>query len=125
MSRKVNDEKILEVLMRTGSVRDAAAELGYTRQALYNRIKEPDFSAMYCAAKDDAIKAASAHLTKHMVKAIETIAKIMQDDDTSPQTRANCALYVLQYGLRYYEFSDITERLERLEEAQPEGVIQR
>lgn len=125
MSRKLTDEKILEVLMRTGSVRDAAAELDCTTVTLYNRIKEPSFSAMYAAARDDAIKAASAQLTKNLTTAINTIAKVMTDEQTAPQTRANCAQYLLQNALRYYEFADITERLERLEDAQPEGVIQR
>ena len=125
MSRKLTDEKILEVLMRTGSIKDSAAELDCSTVTLYNRIKEPSFSAMYAAARDDAIKATSAQLTQSMLKAVSTIAAIMENADTAPQTRANCALYILQYGLRFYEFADITERLEALEAAQPEGVSQR
>ena len=120
MGRKLSNEKILEVLMRTGSVRDAAAELGCNTRTLYARIKDSSFSAMYAAARDDAVKATSSQLTKHMITAVETIAELMKGENTAPQTRANCALYILQYGLRFYEFADITERLEALEEAQPE-----
>lgn len=124
MSRKLTDEKILEVLMRTGSVRDAAAELGCTTVTLYGRIKTPSFSTMYSAARDDAIKSASAQLTKNLTAAINTITEVMTDTATAPQTRANCAQYLLQNALRYYEFSDIVARLEALEDAQPEGVMQ-
>lgn len=124
MSRKLTDEKILETLMRTGSVRDTASELGCTTVTVYSRIKQPDFAVLYAAAKDDAIKSASAALTKNLTAAVETITKIMTDEQTAAQTRVNAAQYLLQNALRFYEFSDVVERLEALESAQPEGASQ-
>lgn len=126
MARKLTDEKLLEMLMRTGSVKDAAAELGCTRQTLYRRIKEPAFRAKYAAARDDAIKATSAVLSSRMRNAVDYTTKIMVDNlEKDPRTSLSAASSILRYGLQFYELADITARLEALEDAQAENTERR
>ena len=41
----------------------------------------------------------------------------MNDEETAKQTRANCAVAILQYAAKFTEATDIIERLEALEDA--------
>ena len=55
--------------------------------------------------------------------AIETLAKLMKDTDTAAQTRANCAVNILQYAGRFTEITDFADRLEALEKANAENGL--
>ena len=124
MSRKLTDEKICETLLRTGSIRDAAIELHCTPKTIYDRLHTPELSAMYNQARDNAVKAASERLTASMMQAIDTITGIMQSEDAAPQTKLNASQLILTYGLKFVEVSNIMQRLEALEAAQPERIVQ-
>lgn len=122
MARKLSDEKLLEVLMRTGSVSDAAKELGITRQTMYRRIKAPAFRAKYAAARDDALKKTAAVLSSQMCNAVVCTQNIMVDNvKKDPRTALSAASAILRYGLQFYELADITARIEALEDAQAEN----
>ena len=76
------------------------------------------FKAMYTQAKADLLKGATAKLQNKLSAAVDTLSGIMADKAAAPQTRANCAVSILQYGQRYTETTDILERLEELEQTQ-------
>ena len=116
--KRLADETIIAALVEAGSIRAAAEKVGFTPRTLDERMKSPAFRERYNQAKGELLKAATAKLQAHLAGAVETLAKIMEDDGTAAQTRANCAVSILQYGARYAEATDIVERLEALEEAQ-------
>jgi len=116
--KRLQDEEIIAALIAEGSIKGAAAALQCTARTLYDRMKKPEFKAMYSQAKADLIKTATAKLQGNLCGAIDTLAEIMHDPDTAKQTRANCAVSILQYASRFTETADIIERLEAIEEAQ-------
>ena len=59
-----------------------------------------------------------AKLQGNLCGAIDTLNEIMTDPEAPKQTRANCAVSILQYGAKYTEATDIIERLEAIEETQ-------
>ena len=119
MARKrLTDEEIISGLIAQGSIKGAAASLKCTARTLYDRMKSPEFKDLYAQAKADILKTATAKLQGNLCGAIDTLAKIMTDPEAPKQTRANCAVSILQYGAKYTEATDIIERLEAIEETQ-------
>lgn len=119
MARKrLTDEAIIAALIAEGSIKGAAASLKCTARTLYDRMKSPEFKDLYAQAKGEILKTATAKLQGNLCGAIDTLTEIMTDKEAPKQTRANCAVSVLQYGAKFTEATDIIERLEAIEEAQ-------
>lgn len=119
MARKrLANEEIIAALIAKGSIKGAAASLHCTTRTLYERMKKPEFKQLYSQAKGEILKAATAKLQGNLCGAIDTLNEIMTDPEAPKQTRANCAVSILQYGAKYTEATDIIERLEAIEETQ-------
>ena len=119
MARKrLANEEIIAALIEKGSIKGAAASLHCTTRTLYERMKNPEFKQLYMQAKVEILKAATAKLQGNRCGARDTLNEIMTDPEAPKQTRANCAVSILQYGAKYTEATDIIERLEAIEETQ-------
>jgi len=119
MARKrLQDEEIITALIAEGSIKGAAASLECATRTLYERMKKPEFKDLYAQAKGEILKTATAKLQGNLCGAIDTLTEIMTDKEAPKQTRANCAVSILQYAARFTETTDILERLEAIEEAQ-------
>lgn len=121
--RRLADEEIIAALIECGTIKAAAASLDCTARTLYERMKKEEFRELYAQAKAEIIKGATAKLQGNLSGAIDTLAEIMNDKEAAKQTRANCAVSILQYGARFTETNDLLERLEKLEEAQAINAI--
>jgi len=117
LKKRLTDEAIIAALVEAGSVKGAADRLGCVVKTLYERMKKPGFRELYTQVKADILKNATAKLQGKLTGAIDTLAAIMEDEETAKQTRANCAVAILQYAAKFTETTDIIERLEALEEA--------
>lgn len=118
--KRLEDETIIAALIQKGSIKAAAASLHCTVRTLYERMKKPAFKALYTRAKAEILRTATAKLQGNLCKAIDTLVKVMEDEDTAPQIKINSAVSILQYAARFTETTDIIERLEAIEEAQAE-----
>lgn len=116
--KRLADEEIITALIAEGSIKGAAASLECAARTLYERMKKPEFKELYAQAKADILKTATAKLQGNLCGAIDTLTEIMTDKEAPKQTRANCAVSILQYGVRFTEATDIIARLEAIEEAQ-------
>jgi hypothetical protein len=116
--KRLTDETIITALVEAGSIKEAAGKLHCTPRTIYDRMKKPAFRELYNQAKGELMKTAAAKLQGKLTGAIDTLVSIMTDKETAAQTRANCAVSILQYGARFAEATDIIERLEALEAAQ-------
>lgn len=114
---KVSDEKIILSLLQTGSPKATAKELGITETTIYNRRRKPSFKERYQSMQDDLLESASAMLKARMHKAIRTAERVLDDPESSGQTKLNASQMILNTGLRYNEQADILRRLKALEDA--------
>lgn len=85
------------------------------KSTLYERLKNPEFSAKYQATCRDLLKVHTAALQAHMGEAIATMVEVMADKRNSPQTRVNAADNIFRHGVKLTEIADILERLKELE----------
>ena len=88
MGKRLQNEEIIAALIAEGTIKGAAASLKCTTRTLYDRMKKPEF---------------------------DTLVEIRDDKEAPKQTRANCAVNILQYAARFTETTDIIERLEEVE----------
>lgn len=117
MSCKYSNEKLIEVLLRKGSIPQAAAELGIVTRTLYVRMKTPDFQKAFNEAKSNFLRMATAELQKSAQAAVVVLHNIMADENTPKQIRVNAAAQILTFCGRFTEQIDLLERVERLEQA--------
>lgn len=115
MGKRLQNEEIIAALIAEGTIKGAAASLKCTTRTLYERMKKPEFKALYTQAKGEILKAATAKLQGQVSGAIDTLVEIRDDKEAPKQTRANCAVNILQYAARFTETTDIIERLEEVE----------
>lgn len=115
--KRLTDEVIIAALVQAGSIKEAAKMLHCVPRTLYERMKSPDFKEMYTQAKAELIKTATAKLQGAIAGSVDTLIEIRDDKEAAKQTRANCAVAILQYGAKFTETTDIIERLEAVEAA--------
>ena len=101
--------------MSTSTVKQAAKESGISESTIYRRLKDPEFSQRFYQARLDMMKNHVAALHGHLGVAIETMAQVMEDKYSSPQTRLNAAEAVIRNCMKLTEDVDFEERLRSLE----------
>lgn len=93
--KKATDEQIIAALLANGTLRAAAAAAGISERTLYDRMNNGDFQALYKAAKADLIRAAVFNLNNQLQAAIDTVVKVMQDENNNAAIRLQAAQTIL------------------------------
>lgn len=91
----VSDEQIIAALLNNKTLKTAAAAAGISERAIYDRMNDGDFQALYKAAKADLIRAAVFNLNSKLQEAIDTVAEIMADQDNNAAIRLQAAQTIL------------------------------
>lgn len=94
-SKAISDEQLIAALLANGTIKAAAAAVGLSERAVYDRMNDGDFKALYKAAKADLIRGAVVDLNNHTAEAIKTVAEIMQDKDNNAAVRLQAAQTIL------------------------------
>ena len=110
---KVTDEKIIEAVLSSDTQIEAAQMLKITPQTLSKRIHQPKLKEKLSEYRKDILDKTSNQLIKSNLKATETLTQLL--DSESELTRYNSASKVLQLSKDYIALSDISARLDRLE----------
>ena len=108
-------ELLLSALITTPTVREAAASVGIPETTAYNWLRKPDFAAEYKQRKRQAVSEASDYLQSRINEATSVILEIMNNTETSPQTRLNAAKMIIETGYKIIEQGEIIARIEALE----------
>lgn len=91
----VSDEQIIAALLNNKTLKTAAAAAGISERAIYDRMNDGDFQALYKAAKADLIRAAVFNLNNKLQEAIDTVAEIMTNQDNNAAIRLQAAQTIL------------------------------
>lgn len=115
MPKKVNDEKLLEMLLVHGGVKGAADACGLSQNAVYKRMRDPVFRAEYDKTQGIVLSATTGALCEALGDAVKALHGIVKDNTVSSGLRVQAASALLSHGLRYVETSNVLKRLEALE----------
>lgn len=109
-NKGVTDEKIIAALLNNNSLKDTAKAVGLSERALYDRMNEGEFIALYRAAKADLLRGAVNRLNTQIQAAIDTIAEIMTDKENSPAIRLQAAHSILNHAGKFAQRLQNTEK---------------
>ena len=102
-AKAISDEQIIAALLSSGTIKEAAAAVGLSERAVYDRMNGDGFSALYCSAKADVMRAAVVGINEHIHEAIDTIADIMHDRSNNPAIRLQAAQTLLNNAVKFSE----------------------
>jgi len=116
MPKKVNDEKLLEMLLVHGGVRGAATACGLSQNAIYKRLQDTAFRARYDELQGVMLSTVAASMAAALDKAVGALVAVLDDVNASPGLKVNAANALLNHANRYIESANIMRRLEALEQ---------
>lgn len=109
MTKTRTNEEIIAALLQHGTVKDAAAAIGISPRALYDRMKQRDFRAEYADARTEITRAAVSAINDKLSAAIDTIAEVMTDKESPAGTRLQAAKLILENAGKFTERLDSEE----------------
>ena len=127
LSKKLGRKKEAAILalLSQRNVEEAARTVGVGARTLYRWMNEPDFDAVYRAARRAAFSQSAARLQQMCTAAVSTLGKIMVDPNAPAASRVRAADSVLNHAAKAIEIEDIETRVAALEQAAASGKPQR
>lgn len=98
-----SQERAIELILTSRSLREAAKEVGVHEQTLYRWIQEPEFKAKYEKIQHQLRENISAQIRACSDKAVRVLKKIMSDSGEKSQNRINAAKIVLDILYKDYD----------------------
>lgn len=92
------NEEIAAALIESRSKREAAEKLNISAPTLYSRLQSFELQSVIAVMRSDMLRNRLDALDDAQTEAIDTIRKIMTDDDASNSDRLKAAMYVLESG---------------------------
>ena len=114
--KRVADETMMQALTQTKDIAGASEYLGISRQAIYNRMRKPEFRQKLREQRQDKYQVANTKLTDAMNDAIETLVTIMNDTETSAGIRVRASQTILDICLKTTEQMDLLVRISPIEQ---------
>jgi DNA-binding NarL/FixJ family response regulator len=115
------DELILAVAAGA-SVREAAERAGVDERTVHRLVADADFRRAVSQARGRMFDAARGRLASLASKAVETLQRLMESD--KPSEALGAAKAVSELGPRLRESTEFEERINRLEEDEPDEKIE-
>jgi hypothetical protein len=107
--KTIPDEQIIAALLSHGTIKAAAAAVGLSERAVYDRMNAGEFQALYKAAKADLIRAAVFNINSQLEAAITTVAEIMSNPDNNAAVRLQAAQTILNNAGKFAQRLQIDE----------------
>lgn len=119
-------EKAIVALLSEPTNARAAAAAGVGERTLYRWLNEYEFARAWSRARRQAYQQASALANRYAPLAVQTLARICNNDKCPPAARVAAAGMLLRVGREAIELDDILERIDDLERSrdnQPRRAI--
>jgi AcrR family transcriptional regulator len=109
-------ERAISLLLSERTIDGVARKLNVTRRTVYRWLQDESFRADYYQARKNLLRAATARLTKDMLKASETLHKIVTSKGKPYQGPiVSAAVATIRLGLDSHIVEDLEERILKLE----------
>lgn len=113
---RVTDNALISALLSCPTIKLASDEVGLSEQAVYSRLRKPDFRAQLQNARDNQFQVISSKLEDANFKALNTLISILDDSEVSAGIKVRASQTLLDLSLRNREQIDVISRIENLEE---------
>ena len=112
--RKIPDEKLIEALLKSANMTEAARAAGVGKTVLFERRRDPAFMAKLRGAQAESLEGTTRFL-QTSTAAAETLVEIATQSGRPAQARIAAARAILDAATRFTEVVDYGARLEALE----------
>ena len=113
---RVTDNALISALLTCPTIKLASEEVGMSEQAVYSRLRKPDFREKLQNARDNQFQVISSKLEDANFKALDTLINILDDKEVSAGIKVRASQTLLDLSLKNREQVDIISRIQSLEE---------
>jgi len=115
------DERVIGAFLNNFRMVDVMRETGLSKNTVYKIRNDPDFQKVIRERKEAILKTAVNKMQGYLTKDVEILQEIIEDPETSAQTKVN-AIQTLMNQLRdWTTTTDIMKKLEALQN--PSGDV--
>ncbi len=108
-------------LLSSPTIKHAAHIANVGEATIFRWLKLPEFETAYREARKEVLNQATARLQNITSEAVDTLQKLMNDDETPPVNRISAAKIILDLSYKSFEIDELTNRLIRLENEVKKG----
>ena len=102
-------------LLGGNTIQESANLAGCSENAVDRWLKLPHFQDALNQGKKSAFNVACLKLGNAFSLSVDTLVSLMQDEETSTNSKIRCADLLLQNGLKMAELDSLNERLSQIE----------
>ena len=113
---RVTDNQLISALLTCPTIKVASEEVGLSEQAVYSRLRKPDFRTKLQNARDTQFQVISSKIEDANFKALDTLINILDDSEVSAGIKVKASQTLLDLSLKNREQIDVISRIENLEE---------
>lgn len=113
---RVTDNALVSALLSCSTIKQAAESVGLSEQAVYSRLRKPDFRTKLQNARTTQFQVISSKLEDANFKALDTLINILDDSEVSAGIKVKASRTLLDLSLKNREQIDVISRIENLEE---------
>lgn len=112
---KISDESLIANLVKYGSHKRTADELGISMNTITNRLKNESFRQRYEMIKAEILQESVNCMKSQLTNAVITLSEVMNDKSNPATVRISAADSLLRHAVRYIETAEIERRIHQLE----------
>lgn len=113
---RTTDNQLISALLSSPTIKSASDMVGLSEQAVYSRLRKPDFRAKLQNARDTQFQVISSKLEDANFRALDTLLQILDDREVSAGIKVRASQTLLDLSLKNREQADILARIQTLEE---------
>ena len=113
---RITDNALISALLSCPTIKLASESVGLSEQAVYSRLRKPDFREKLQNARNDQFQVISSKIEDANFKALDTLINILDDKEVSAGVRVRASQTLLDLSLKNREQADIISRIQNLEE---------
>ena len=112
----IHDERVIGAFLNNFRMVDVMKETGLSKNTVYKIRNDPEFQKVIRERKEAILKTAVNKMQSYLTKDVEILQQIIEDPETSAQTKVN-AIQTLMNQLRdWTTTTDIMKKLEALQD---------
>lgn len=117
----IHDERVIGAFLNNFRMVDVIRETGLSKKTCYRIRNDPEFQKVIRERKEAILKTAVNKMQSYLTKDVEILQQIIEDPETSPQTKVNAVKVLFDQLRDWTTTTDIMKRLEALQD--PSGNV--
>lgn len=119
-SKENREDILVKSFLTCANIAEVARNTGISRAAIYKIMEKDSFKEKLMRAKQEALQNAVSFLQGSLAECVDTLMRIIKDNETSAQTRVNACQVVMGQCKTWTDEIDVINRIAALENAMGE-----